>query len=172
MVPTCSNSREHESSRARLMAHRVGDLVDRECPRMRDGGDSSGIPLVPVGAPLGLRRIQTYGCCRGCAPASGSAASGGHGGAGTVIVVSRKANDERVPQEEPSANVMPLRAQDWGGVRKGGPTKRPGDGGLCGAALSRAAIQRSVVLRSPTGPALSVRFKSRTVGGPSFLWGH
>ncbi len=26
MVPTCSNSREHESSRARLMAHRVGDL--------------------------------------------------------------------------------------------------------------------------------------------------
>ena len=24
MVPTCSNSREHESSRARLMAHRVG----------------------------------------------------------------------------------------------------------------------------------------------------
>ncbi len=27
MVPTCSNSREHESSRARLMAHRVGDLL-------------------------------------------------------------------------------------------------------------------------------------------------
>ena len=27
MVPTCSNSREHESSRARLMAHRVGDRL-------------------------------------------------------------------------------------------------------------------------------------------------
>ena len=28
MVPTCSNSREYESSRARLMAHRVGDLAN------------------------------------------------------------------------------------------------------------------------------------------------
>ena len=33
MVPTCSNSREHESSRARLMAHRVGDLLVADATR-------------------------------------------------------------------------------------------------------------------------------------------
>jgi len=65
---------------------------------------------------------------------------------------------------------MPLRAQDWGGsVRWADEASR--DGGVCGTALSRAAIH-APSFPKPHGSALSVRFTSRTVGGPSLLWGH
>ena len=66
---------------------------------------------------------------------------------------SRKPNDDRVPQEErrPDADAPP--AARLGAVsRKSGSVKRPGDGGLCGAALSQPRDSR----RSSPNP-LAVR---------------